>query len=204
MLFGYADHPFEKRAITEGSFAEETPVDEVTPGTNNDEIKGSHKLDKKTIKDGSKKDDNDMKLAIIPMAHNSYLLNQHAVQSRDPMMSNRQMDTAHPGALAMFPANSVGSVPSTPNDNTISVQDESQRQFLVSSGDGDIDALEPTLNAVLVTGVLANATILDIEAEKKFHKRRRIRTMVGTLIIASIIAVSVAVPVILTRPGLLH
>ena len=107
-------------------------------------------------------------------------------------------------SLAMYPTNSVGSVPSTPNDDKISVQDESQPQFLASTGDSDIEAHEPTLNAVLVTedpGVLASATLLDIEAEKIFHKQCRLGTMVGTLIIASIIAVAVAVPVVLTRPG---
>ena len=195
---------FEKKAKAERLFYKEAHVDEVTPGSNDDEIKGSHKFDKKTMMYGYKKDRNDMKLAIMPMAHHSYLLNQHAVQSHEPMMSNRQMDTAHPGALAMYPTNSVGSVPSTPNDDKISVQDESQPQFLASTGDSDIEAHEPTLNAVLVTedpGVLASATLLDIEAEKIFHKQCRLGTMVGTLIIASIIAVAVAVPVVLTRPG---
>ena len=195
---------FEKKGITDGLFYKRAPVDEVTPGTHDDEIKGTQKSDKKAIMDGSKKHIYDMKLAIMPLAHNSHPLKLYSVQSHEPMVSYHQEETTHPGALAMFPTSSVGSVLSTPNDDTISVQDESQSQFLASTGDSGIEAHEPTLKAVLVTedpGVLASATLLDVEAEKKFHQQRRIRTMVGTLIIASIIAVAVAVPVVLTRPG---
>ena len=195
---------FDKKAITDGLLYKEALVDEMTPGTNDDEIKGSCKFDKETIMDGSKKHNYGTKLTIMSMAHNSHPLNQHSVQPHEPMVSYQQEETAHPGALAIFPTSSMESMPSTPNDDTISVQDESQHQFLASTGDSGIEAHEPALNAVLVTedpGVLASATLLDIEAEKKFHQQRRIRTMVGTLIIASIIAVAVAVPVVLTRPG---
>ena len=192
---------FDKKAMMNGSFAEEAPADEVTTGINDDIIKGSTQSNKNTMMDGSKKIMHDVKIAIMPMTHNSYPLSQYSVKSHDPLMSYQHLDATHPGALAMFPTDSVGSVPTTTNDDTLSVQDESQHHLLASTGDGDIEAFEPALNAVLVTDDLASATILDIEAEKKFHKRRRIRTMIGTLIVASIIAVVVAVPVVLTRPG---
>ena len=40
---------FEKKAKAERLFYKEAHVDEVTPGSNDDEIKGSHKFDKKTM-----------------------------------------------------------------------------------------------------------------------------------------------------------
>ena len=194
---------FIKEIKMDTLFAEEALEHKAISGTNDDQIKHSQKSDKMTMIDGSKKYTQDLKIDIIPMAHNSYPLNQHSMKSHDPMMSYQLLQTAQPGALAMFPTGSIGSAPSTPNDDTISIQDDSQHHLVTSTEDGDIEAHEPALNAVLVSedpSVLANATVLDIEAEKKFHQRRRMRTMVGTLIIASIIAIAVAIPVVLTRP----
>ena len=167
---------FEDKVITDVPFAKGAPKEVVTMGVKNNTIKGSHKFNKEAMMDGSMR------------------------KSHDIM----QLSTAHPGALAIFPTGSLGPAPPTPNDGTISEQNESQHQLLMSTGDSDIEAHEPALKAVLVTedpGVLASATLLDIEAEKKFHQRRRMRTMVGTLTIASIIAIAVAIPVVLTRPG---
>ena len=190
-----------KETKMDTSFAEEVPVQEATSGTIDDKIKGSHKSDKMTMIDRSKKNTQGMKLSIMPMANHSHCLNQHSMQSHDPMMSNKQLEITQPGALALFPPGNVGSEPSTFNDDTTSIQDESQHQQLTSIEDSDVEAQEPALNAALVSEDLASATILDIEAEKKFHQKRRMRTMVGTLIIASIIAIAVAIPVVLTRPG---
>ena len=196
--------PFEKRGIIKGSFAKGVPEDEVTPGTNDDEIKGSNKLDKKTIMDASNKHNIDMKLAIMPMAHKSHPLKLHSVQSHEPMVSYQQEEPAHHGALAIAQTGSAESILSTPNDNTISVQYERQHQLLVSKGNSDIEAHEPTLNAVPVSedsGVLASVTLIDTDTERNSHQQHQIRTIVGILIIGSIIAVAVAVPVVLTCPG---
>ena len=104
----------------------------------------------------------------------------------------------------MFSTGSMRSAPPTLNDDTISEKSESQHQFLTSTVKININAHEPGLNAILVTedpGMLASATLLDIEAEKKVHQTHRMRTMVGTLMIASIIAIAVAIPVVLTCPS---
>ena len=139
---------FEKKANTVGLLYKDVIVDEVIPGANDDEIKGSHKLDKEKITDGSKKHNYNMKLAVMPMAHNSHPLKLYSVQSHEPMVSFHQEDTAHPGALAIFPPSSVGSAPSTANDDNITLHNESQHQLLASTGGSDIEAHEPTLKAV--------------------------------------------------------
>ena len=74
-------------------------------------------------------------------------------------------------------------------------------------GVSDVEApppLESTLNAFLVndnSGVLASATLLDIEAEEKVHQQQQRMAMLGAFLTAIIIAVVVAVPVLLTCPG---
>ena len=124
--------------------------------------------------------------------------------SHESILGDKLVDTRHPGATEIFP----GGVASLPPRNGTPVDDISLAQLPESTmGDSDMEANhppEPTLNAFLVndeSGVIANATILDIEAEEKVHQKQRRMAMLGAFLTASIIAVVVAVPVLLTRPG---
>jgi hypothetical protein len=123
--------------------------------------------------------------------------------SHESILGDKLVDTRHPGATEIFP----GGVASLPPRNGTPVDDISLAPLPGSTmGDSDMEANhppEPTLNAFLVnddSGVLASATILDIEAEEKVHQKQRRMAMLGAFLTASIIAVVVAVPVLLTRP----
>ena len=114
----------------------------------------------------------------------------------------------HPGAIAMFPGGNGRSVlPPPHNDITfMNTADHNRAQATtVVIGASDVEAgEEPTLKAFLVnddTGVLASATLLDVEADEQKNLRRRRRTILGSFITASIIATAVAVSVVLTRSG---
>ena len=128
--------------------------------------------------------------------------------SHESILEDQLVDTRHPGAMEIFPG---GGAPLQPMNRT-HVHDISQTQLPGSTmGVSDVEGNhlpEPTLNAFLVndnSGVLASATILDIEADERDHQKRRRMAMLGAFLTASIIAVVVAVvvavPVLLTRPS---
>ena len=115
--------------------------------------------------------------------------------------------STHPGAMAISPGSNHNPVLSPLRDGiTLVHADNSPTQagtVLIGASDIEADG-EPTLKAFLVnddTGVVASATLLDIEAEEKNNRRRRVRTILGSFITASIIATAVAVPVVLMRSG---
>ena len=122
-------------------------------------------------------------------------------------MDQVEQSSTHPGAMAIFPGSNHNPVLSPQCDGiTLVHADNSRAQagtVLIGSNGIEADG-EPTLKAFLVnddTGVVASATLLDIEAEEKKNRRRRMRTILGSFITASIIATAVAVPVVLTRSG---
>ena len=118
-----------------------------------------------------------------------------------------QKKSTHPGAMAIVPGSNHNPVLSPLCDGiTLMHADNNRAQagtVLIGASDVNADG-EPTLKAFLVsedTGVVASATFLDIEAEEKKNRRRRMRAILGSFITASIIATAVAVPVVLTRSG---
>ena len=124
--------------------------------------------------------------------------------SHESILADKLVDTRHPGATEIFP----GGVASLPPRNRTHAHGISLAQLPESTmGDSDMEANhhpEPTLNAFLVnddSGVITSATILDIKAEEMVHQKRRRMAMLGAFLTASIIAVVVAVPVLLTRPS---
>ena len=139
----------------------------------------------------------------MPTVHNSNPLSERTVPHENPIVDQQQMEATLPGTLAMFPGGIVGPFQTPPNVDVPFVNTGSQAQLLTTIGANDNEADELTLNAFLVdeSSVLASATLFDIEAEKNFYQRHRITAILGTVIIASIIATVVAVPVVLTRPG---
>ena len=175
------------------AFAEEANVEERTTQA---DAAGSSTSDM-AIKDRSIKQQNIHLKQAKPMLLKSLL-------PHESILADQLVDTKHPGAMQIFPG---GIVPLQPMSG-IHVHDITHAQLPETTmGISDVEALhspEPTLNAFLVnddSGVLANATILDIEAEEKVHQKRRRMAMLGAFLTASIIAVVVAVPVLLTRPG---
>ena len=127
-----------------------------------------------------------------------------SVLSHESILVDQLVDTRHPGVTEIFPG---GVAPSQPMNRT-HVHGISQAQLPETTmGVSDVEVNpppEPSLNAFLVndnSGVLASATLLDIEAEEKVHQKQRRMAMLGAFLTASIIAVVVAVPVLLTRPG---
>ena len=122
-------------------------------------------------------------------------LSLKSVLSHESILGDQLLDTNHPGAIQIFPG---GVAPLQPTNRT-NVHGISQVQLPETNlGVNDVEALhsdEPSLNAFLVnddTGVVANATLLDIEAEEKVHQKQRRMAMLGAFLTASIIAVVVA------------
>ena len=113
-----------------------------------------------------------------------------------------QVETIHPGAVPMYPQGIAGPTP-IPNDTL--VHENIQTLMPTTIAIRVIEtAFEPTQNAFLLndnSGLLVSATLLDIEADQKLRRQQRKMTMLSSLIFASMIAVAVAVPVLLTRPG---
>ena len=149
------------------------------------------------IKDRSKKQQNNYLKQAMPMSLKSVL-------SRESILADQLVDTMQPGAMQIFPG---GVAPLQPMNGT-HVHEISQAQLPeTTTGVSDEEAPHShasTLDAILVVGdigVLASAKPVDLEAEEKKNQRRRIRTILGSFITASIIATAVAVPVVLTRPG---
>ena len=180
-------------SVTPRAFAEEAIVEERTLQT----VTAGSAASDMAIKERSKKQqNNDLKQA-MPMSLKSVL-------SHESILGDQLLDTNHPGAIQIFPG---GVAPLQPTNRT-NVHGISQVQLPETNlGVNDVEALhsdEPSLNAFLVnddTGVVANATLLDIEAEEKVHQKQRRMAMLGAFLTASIIAVVVAVPVLLTRPS---
>jgi hypothetical protein len=180
-------------SATPRAFAEEANVEERITHT---DAAGSATSDM-AIMDRSKEQQIINLQQAMPMSLKSEL-------SRESILADQLVDTRHPGATEIFP----GGVASLPPRNGTPVDDISLAQLPESTmGDSDMEANhppEPTLNAFLVnddSGVIASATILDIEAEEKVHQKRRRMAMLGAFLTASIITGVVAVPVLLTRPS---
>ena len=162
--------------------------------------------DKKAMKNSLNTHDLDKNLVSKSVVHNSTpLFCKHSVKSTGK--DQLQEKNTSPGAMAMFPGGNGRPVLLPPNnDITFMNADHNCAQApTVVIGASDIEeGGEPTLKAFLVnddTGVVASATILDVEAEEKKNQRRRMRTILGSFITASIIATAVAVPVVLTQSG---
>ena len=179
--------------VTPRAFAEEAIVDKRITQS---DAAGSAASDM-AIKDRSKNQQIIDLQQAMPMSHKSVL-------PHESILVNQLVDTRHPGATEIFP----GGVASLQPMNETHVHYISQAQLPETTmGVRDMEVNnppEPTLNAFLVnddSGVLASATILDIEAEEKLHKKQRRMAMLGAFLTASIIAVVVAVPVLLSRPS---
>ena len=158
---------------------------------------GSPKFDK-AIK-GTKFRHYDKKLT-KPMAN---ILNEYSVQSHETFV-DKQLHTTSPGVVAVFPGVLVDPVQSPPIGGSF-VQNSSQAQVPMTIGASDIEAAhESTLSAFLVDedlGVFATATLVDREAKVKIHQHCGVMIMLGSFIMAIIIAVAVTVSVLLTRQG---
>lgn len=116
------------------------------------------------------------------------------------------LGTNRPGATVMYPG---GIVPSQSMGVTLRHENSQAQLPETTMGASDVETSsqpyspETTLNAFLVndnSGVLANATILDTNAEEMIHQRRQRMAMLAAFLTASMIAVAVAVPVMLTHP----
>ena len=112
-----------------------------------------------------------------------------------------------PGAMAIFPAGYRTPGLSSPSNEVTLTNTEAtcaQDPTLIV-GASDVEASgEPTLKAFLVnndTGVVASATLHDEDTERKKNQQFWMRTMLGSCIMASVIAIAVAVPVVLTSSG---
>ena len=160
--------------------------------------------DKKLTKGTSNTNYQDKNVARKHMACKSTpSLTKHSVK---PTGNDQQQENpTHPGAMAMFPGGNDRQV-LTPMNNDISFLNADHHDALattvVNGASGVEGGGKPTLQAFLVNDhndVVASATILDVEAEEKKNQRRRMRTILGSFITASIIATAVAVPVVLTR-----
>ena len=180
-------------SATPRAFVEEAIVEERITQT---DAAGSETCDM-AIKDRSKNQQIIELQQAIPMSLKPVL-------SHESILEDQLVDTRHPGATEIFPG---GVAPIYPMNGT-HMYGISQAQLPETTmGVSDVETnhpLEPTLNAFLVnddSGVLASATILDIEAEEKVHQKQRRVAMLGAFLTASIIAVVVAVPVLLTRPS---
>ena len=173
------------------AFAEEANVEERTLQTDAAHSAASDMAMKERSK---KQENNDLKQA-MPMSLKSEL-------SHESILADQLVDTLHPGATEIFPG---GVAPLQPM-NRAHASGISQAQLPETTTEvSDVEvphSHEPTLNAFLVnddTGVIANATLLDEDAEEKKNLQRRMRTILGSFITASIITTAVAVPVVLTR-----
>ena len=175
------------------AFAEEANVEERTLQTD----AGCSAASDMAIKERSKIQENyDLKQA-MPMSLKSEL-------SREFILTDQLVDTMDPGAIEIFPGGVAALLPlNRTHDHGISQAQLPETTIGVS----DVEvphSHEPTLNAFLVnddTGVIANATLLDEDAEEKKNLQRRMRTILGSFITASIVATAVAVPVVLTHSG---
>jgi hypothetical protein len=138
-----------------------------------------------------------------PIASFSDSLNDYSIKFHESVANKQALDTICPGTI--FPGDLVEPLPSQPNTGTTLMEDRGQDQLPMTISASDIESShEPALNAFLVNedhGMLASATLHDIKAEEQVHKCHRILIMLGSFIVASIITVAVAVPVLLTRPG---
>ena len=175
------------------AFAEEANVEERTLQI---DVAHSAASDMAMKERSKKQENNDLKQA-MPVSLKSEL-------SHESILADQLVDTLHPGAMEIFPG---GVAPLQPM-NRAHASGISQAQLPETTTEvSDVEvphSHEPTLNAFLVnddTGVVANATLLDEDAEEKKNQRRRMRTILGSFITASIIATAVAVPVVLTHSG---
>jgi hypothetical protein len=149
------------------------------------------------IKERSKKQENNDVKQALPMSLKSEL-------SHESLSADQLVVTKHPGGTEIFP----GEVAPLQPLNRTHVHGISQAQLpetTMGVSDEEVShSHEPTLNAFLVNDdndVVANATLIDEEAEEKKNQHCRMRTILGSFITASIIATAVAVPVVLTRSG---
>jgi hypothetical protein len=109
--------------------------------------------------------------------------------------------------MAIFPGGISRPVVYPPNDGSALMHtDSSHTQAttdIIEAIDGEASG-EPTLTAFLVeddTGVVATATLLDVEDGEKINLHCGLRASMGPFIMASLTATAVAVPVMLTHSG---
>ena len=180
-------------SATPRAFAEEALVEERTLQTDA-ACSAAYDMD---IKERSKKQENNNLKQAMPLSLKSVL-------SHESILADQLVDIMHPGATEIFPG---GVAPLQPMNRTHAHGISQDQLPETTMGVSDVEvphSHEPTLNAFLVnddTGVLASATLLDVEAEEKKSQHRRMRTIFGSFITASIIATAVAVPVVLTHSG---
>ena len=173
------------------AFAEEANVEERTLQTDAVRSPAADMANKERSK---KQENNDVKQA-MPMSLKSEL-------SHESILADQLVDTMHPGATEIYPGEVT---PLQPMNRTHEHGINQVQLPETTMGVSDVEvphSHEPTLNAFIVNDdndVVANATLIDEDAEEKKYLQRRMRTILGSFITASIITTAVAVPVVLTR-----